>query len=293
MRISGVLPAVVTPLTADRQFSEPLFERLLGRLYAAGCDGIYVCGQTGEGLLQADEMRRQVAEAAVRLSPSGKSVIIHVGNGSTAASAALARHAEQIGATAVSSLPPLGGYSFPEVRAHYEALAKATALPVYVYYFPEVAPVIGSLDHILELCSIPNVAGLKFTDVNLFTLAQIKNTGKTVLNGRDEVFAAGLLMGADGGIGSFYNLVPELFVETYRMAQQGRWEETRRLQARINELIAIVLRFPLIPAIKELLDCGECLEPRQALIPAQSHELRSALERRRNQVEPHCACSRE
>jgi N-acetylneuraminate lyase len=280
---SGIFPAVVTPFTTERQFAEDAFERLLDRLYSAGCDGIYVCGQTGEGLLQSLEMRKQVAKTSVRMSPPEKSVIVHVGSSSTMDSVALATHAESIGAAGISSLPPLGGYNFDEVRAHYEALAAATKLPVYVYYFPEIAPLIATLDHILDLCSIPRVAGLKFTDFDLFKLSRIKAAGKTVFNGRDEVLVAGLLMGADGGIGSIYNLVPELFVELYRMARQGRWDDARQVQVRINELISILLRFPLIPAIKMLLkwsgvDCGECLPPRRALSTDQQRELRKLLE---------------
>jgi N-acetylneuraminate lyase len=147
-----------------------------------------------------------------------------------------------------------------------------------------VAPSIATLAHILDLCSIPNIAGLKFTDFDLYKLAEIKRAGKTIFNGRDEVFAAGLLMGADGGIGSIYNLVPELFVELYSTARQGRWEEARSVQLRINELISILLRFPLIPAIKTLLtgsgiDCGDCLPPRQMLTPDQQRELQTGIER--------------
>src|SRR5579864_8844174 len=97
---SGIFPAVVTPLTIERKFAPDAFERLLDRLYSAGCDGVYVCGQTGEGLLQSPEMRKQVAEAAVR-SSTGKAVIVHVGSSSTSDSVALASHAEKIGATGV------------------------------------------------------------------------------------------------------------------------------------------------------------------------------------------------
>ena len=280
---AGIFPAVVTPFTMERKFAEEAFERLLDRFYSSGCDGVYVCGQTGEGLLQSPEMRKQVAEAAVRLSP-GKSVVVHVGSASTVESVALATHAENIGAAGVSSLPPLGGYTFSDVRAHYEALAVATKLPIFVYYFPEIAPSIATLDQILDLCSIPGVAGLKFTDFDLYKLSSIKAAGKTVFNGRDEVFVAGLIMGADGGIGSFYNLVPELFVEVYRLARQGRWDDARQVQVRINELISILLRFPLIPAIKALLkwsgvDCGECLAPRGTLSTDQQSVFRKLLER--------------
>jgi dihydrodipicolinate synthase/N-acetylneuraminate lyase len=82
-------------------------------------------GQTGEGLLQPIEERKRVAEVAVKDSPAGKQVIIHTGAYRTADAVELTRPASRIGATAVSSLPPLGAYSFAEIREYYKALAAA------------------------------------------------------------------------------------------------------------------------------------------------------------------------
>ncbi|MGH9630616.1 MAG: dihydrodipicolinate synthase family protein [Bryobacteraceae bacterium] len=281
----GVVPAVVTPFTSDERFSASAMESLLERLYTAGCHGVYVCGQTGEGLLQPLEMRQQVAEVSLKNSPKGKSVIVHAGAARTEDAISLVRHASKIGVHAVSSLPPAGNYTFEEIRAYYEALSAASDVPVLVYFFPEMSPAIRSTEQILDLCSIPNVVGLKFTDFDLFKLSLIQRGGHVIYNGRDEIFAAGLLMGACGGIGSFYNLVPRLFVEVYEHSRSGRWNEARMVQDRINDLIAIGLEYPLFPAIKTILrwsgiDCGPCLAPRRSLTEAEEHDLRLALRRR-------------
>lgn len=279
---AGIMPAVVTPFDENGGFRREAFERLLERLYAAAIDGIYVNGQTGEGLLQPVEQRKRVAEAAVGCSPKGKTVIVHVGAYRTADALELARHAASIGAHAVASLPPLGGYSFAEIRAYYEALAGASELPVIVYYFPAVSPAIQAAEQVLQLLEIPNVAGLKFTDHDLYKLSRIKRTGCVVFNGHDEVLIAALLMGADGGIGSFYNLAPEIFVETFCQARQGRWQQVQNTQKRINELVEIGLRYPVTPVIKAILawtgiDCGRCIEPRRSLTPEEQDDLRAAL----------------
>ena len=228
--LNGVLPALVTPLTGDERFAAEPMERLLERVYSAGVHGVYLCGQTGEGLLLPLAARKQAAEVAVRNSPARKTVVVHVGGARTADAVDLARHAARIGVHAVSSLPPAGSYSFAEVKAYYEAIAAASGLPVLVYYFPEFSASITSLNQIFELCSIPNVVGLKFTDFDLYCMSLISRAGHTIFNGRDEVFAAGLLMGASGGIGSFYNLVPELFVEVWNHARAGRCYEARQVQ---------------------------------------------------------------
>jgi N-acetylneuraminate lyase len=278
----GVLPAVVTPFDETETFVPDVFERLLARVFDAGVHGVYVCGQTGEGLGQSIAQRKQVAEVAAHCAPKGKKVIVHVGAHRTLDAVELAQHASRIGVHAISSLPPAGGYSFAELKAYYRALASASDLPVFVYYFPELCPSLTRADEILELCAIPNVVGLKFTDFDLFKMSYISSQQAIVFNGRDEVLVAGLLMGADGGIGSFYNLVPELFLKVYDLAAAQRWREARAVQDQINELIHITLRFPVFPAIKTMLrwsglDCGRCLAPRRPLAAHEEGQLHALL----------------
>ncbi len=284
MKLAGILPAVVTPIDDNEQFVAPVFEKLLDRLYSAGVHGIYVSGNTGEGLSQPLGDRGRLIEAAVRYSPPGKLVIAHVGAYRTADAVWLAKHAAKAGVSAISSLPPLGQYSFPEVRQYYSDLASAADLPVIVYYYPHFSQAISSLAAQRELLEIPGVAGIKFTGFDLYSLSRLKNTGATVFNGHDEVLAAGLLMGADGGIGSFYNLVPELLLDIYANAQSGDWEGARTAQARLNELIEITLEVPYLSAIKLMLrwsglDCGCCFAPRLALTKTEESLLAERLSR--------------
>lgn len=281
--LRGVLPAVVTPFDANEDFAPAAMERLLDRLFAKGAHGIYVLGQTGEGVLIPVHARKRVAEVAIGATPAERLVVIHVGAARTADAVELARHASRAGAHAVSSLPPAGALSFGEIKGYYQALSGASDVPLLVYFFPEISAAVRSAEEILELCAIPNVIGLKFTDFDLFKMRRVVHAGYTIFNGRDEVFAAGLLMGAHGGIGSFYNLVPELFVQVYDLAAQGKWMEARGVQDRINALIAITLRCPPFPAIKQMLawsgfDCGGCLAPRRPLTSDEESRLRRELQ---------------
>src|SRR5229473_638800 len=114
--LEGIIPALLTPIGEDGEVAVQPLERLLERLYGAGVHGMYVCGQTGEGLLQTASMRKRAAEVVVACTPKGRSAIIHVGAHRPDEAVELARHAKSIGAHAVSSLPPIGGYTFDEVR---------------------------------------------------------------------------------------------------------------------------------------------------------------------------------
>ena len=281
IELRGILPAVVTPFAADGRLQGAALEKLLEKLYGAGVHGVYVCGQTGEGLLQPLAQRKQAAQIAVRCAPPEKLTVIHVGAADAAGAIELARHAAHIGATAISSLPPLKGDA-KAIRDYYRALAAAAELPLLLYYFPEIAPAVSEPGLIEDLLALPGVIGLKFTDYNLYRLWQLRRAGAVVFNGRDAVLAAGLLMRANGGIGSFYNLVPELFLRVFDLAAEGRFDEAYCAQNQINELIDIVLQFPLISAIKKILrwsglDCGECHPSLPRLSTDQERELRSRL----------------
>ncbi len=278
----GILPALVTPLDSAGNLKPAVLERLIQHLYEAGVDGLYVAGNTGEGRDLPVATREALVEMAIRNSPPGKQVIVHVGAYQLADARRLARHAYQHGAAAISSLPPGPQYNFSETCFWYESLAGAAAIPLIVYHFPSLGPPLqlGQLESLLEL---PQVVGIKFTSFDLYTLRQLVATGKVVFNGHDEVLAAGLLMGAHGGIGSTYNLMPELFVKLYSQASTGRWKESIETQDRINGLIRLLLGFPFLPALKQVLDwqgfdCGAAVAPRAGLSAEQEQNLRQGFE---------------
>jgi N-acetylneuraminate lyase len=278
----GILPALVTPLKEDHSLDTAAFERLLEYMYSAGCHGVYLCGSTGEGLMLPTEMRRRIVEIAVRHTTGDRRVVVHIGARWMDESYELARHAEQAGAAALSCLRPYGT-SFEEMVALYRGLAGATGLPFFAYYFP--AEVGGPLNvgQLEQVCGLPGVAGLKYTDYDLYTLSLLVRQGKAVFNGRDEMLAAGLLMGACGGIGSIYNMTPAWFVEIYDHARAGRWAEARTVQDRINDLIRVLVSFPFLPALKRALawqglPCGPALPPRTPLTCEQERRLIAALE---------------
>lgn len=280
--LEGIIPAVVTPLDAAGEFRADSFQQLLDRTYDAGTAGVYVCGNTGEGPQLHLAARKAAAEAAVRYSPAGKTVIVHTGAASTRDAIDLTRHAAEVGAHAVSSMPPSQYYSFEEILAYYREIASASPLPVLVYYIPVISQTTRSLEQIFELCAIDNVAGLKFTDSDLYKMSMISRAGRVIFNGSDEILAAGLLMGASGGIGTFYCLVPELFVEIYQHSRAGRYQQARQVQDHVNDLVRAVLGFPALSAVKLLLkwsgiDCGATVRPRRALTADEESRLRIAV----------------
>ncbi len=232
----------------------------MGHLLGQGLDGVYVAGTTGEGMRLSLETRRLLVEGLMAALPPDKRLFVHVGTPEVRDAIQLAEHAAAAGAHAVSSLPPQGDAEM--VRRYYQQLAAHSPLPVILYHFPKVAPhAFQKPAELFEVCDFPNVLGVKFTDFHLQLLQQLVKRGKLVFNGYDEVLAAGLLMGAQGGIGTTYNMLAEPYIAIARAAESGDWELARALQSEINDVLEILFRYPFFPAVRQAVrhlgfDCG-------------------------------------
>jgi N-acetylneuraminate lyase len=286
-KIEGVYPALLTAFDESGKLDFNAYRRFIGHLYDKGVHGVYVGGVCGEGLLLSLEEREAAAKIAIDASRSRGRAIIHVGCATTTDAVRLARHAAKNGAAAVGCLAPYAGqFGIDSLILHFRAVADAAQpLPALLYYFPKMAPSLATYDMVERLLEIPNVIGMKFTasDTSEFATAMFEcGQTRTLLSGIDDMFAAALMMGASGAIGSFVNVVPDWFVDIYELAREQRWEEARQVQSRLVRLIRIVEQYPFISALKHLaasqgFSCGEARLPHQPLSRAQKTELREAL----------------
>ena len=90
-------------------------------------------------------------------------------------------------------------------------------------------------------------------------------------------------MGADGAIGSAYNVLPRLFVQAYEAFNVGDTTKARDLQAKGNRAINVFLGFPSLSALKEMtrligFDCGSARPPSLSLSDQQKGQLREMLD---------------
>lgn len=280
--LAGLYSAFLTPLTPDRKFNPAVAEPMLHSLLHAGFDGVYVAGTTGEGLHLPLSERKALVETLARCLTPGKRLLVHVGAATVKDALMLAGHAAQHGAHAVSSLPPKGDSA--SIAAYYAELAASSPLPLILYYFPKVAPhAFPEPEQLLDICDLPNVLGVKFTDFNFYLMQRLIKRGNLVFNGYDEALAAGLLMGAQGGIGSTYNIMPEAYLALYRAALAADWEVARHWQNQLNDVVTTLLSYPFFPALRAVMkekgfDCGPMMSGDELLSEQQSSALLADLD---------------
>ena len=258
--LKGIMPALMTGFTDDgMSISTDRIRALVSHLMKQGVHGLYVGGSSGEMLLCSVEERKQLLETVLEETQKKMTVIAHVGCTGTRETLELARHAEQAGADALSSVTPLYfAYSFSDVKNYYQAIAEETSLPVIIYNIPARTGMSLNYEQLHELLMIPNIAGMKFTSSDFFQLERLRadHPDHIFYNGSDEMLLSGLAAGADGGIGTTYNFQADRMLNIYRLYGEGKMKEALECQSQANRMIDAVLKFGVLPACKELLTIG-------------------------------------
>ncbi|MCQ2012132.1 dihydrodipicolinate synthase family protein [Clostridium butyricum] len=242
----GVIPAVLTVFDKEENIDEVGMRQLVSFLIDKGVNGLYLTGSTGEGFTMTSEERKKVVEIVIDETAGRVPVVVHVGAIGTKISIDLAKHAESVGADGISSVPPFyWKFNENQIIKYYEDIANSCSIPMIVYNVPLVG--LLGMNAIKRLSKIENVKGIKYTALSQYEITQIKDeVGEEFLvySGADEMAMSGLIAGADGIVGSFYNIMPELFINIYDAVKNKDLDEAQRLQKQAVEVIMYALQLP-------------------------------------------------
>ncbi|HBT51070.1 MAG TPA: dihydrodipicolinate synthase family protein [Petrotoga sp.] len=215
--IKGVIPAILSIFNKEEEIDEKRTRSYIDFLLGQGVNGLYLTGSTGEAFLMNLEERKKYVEIVAEQVKGKVPIIVHIGAIGTRNSIELAKHAYKMGADAISSVPPFY-WKFQEenIIDYYKDIAASVPLPFIIYNIPLAG--ILTLDIIKKLANIENIKGIKYTATTHDQISTIKDQISKdffVYSGCDEMAISGLINGADGIIGSFLNLMSELFIEIY------------------------------------------------------------------------------
>ncbi|WP_066901100.1 dihydrodipicolinate synthase family protein [Streptobacillus notomytis] len=251
-KFKGVFVAMYSTYDDSGNISTERAKELTKYYIEKGVKGLYVGGSSGEGVLQSEEERKAVLEAVMEVAKDKLVIIAHVGANSTPESVRLAKHAKKCGVDAVSSIPCVYyGFSPKAVKEHWNAMIDATDLPFIIYHIPQTTRFNLPISLLEEMAAMEKVIGIKCSSESTFELQQFKYIGSKVKNGEfivfngpDEQFIAGRMIGADGGIGGTYGVMPELFVKLNEYMENREFDMARELQNEVNEVIKGLLKGP-------------------------------------------------
>jgi dihydrodipicolinate synthase/N-acetylneuraminate lyase len=250
-RLGGCLPALVTPLTPEREIDEQGVRTLVSRALADGASGVLVAGTTGEGTLLEPEQRAQLTRAARRAldedppagGDSGGTRLLAGASGPTVA--ALDRDIErlaQAGADAVLVLAPHTYPLAPEelVDLHLD-VAVRSPVPTVIYHIPQLTGSSLTVDAVVELAGHPGIVGMKDSSPDAqrrseFLAAVAQQHDFDLVAGHAPSLQAALEAGAHGSITAIANLRQHRVVALHEAVAAGDTQRAKTLQAGLTRL---------------------------------------------------------
>ena len=238
-KYGGVIPAFYACYDEDGAVSPERTRALARYLVGQGVQGLYVGGSSGECIYQSVEERKTILENVMQEVKGQAVIIAHVACNNTADSQTLAAHAERLGVDAIASIPPIYFHLPEHGIAQYwnDISAAAPNTDFIIYNIPQLAGVALTPSLLREMKKNPRVIGVKNSSMPTQDIQMWRDEGLIVFNGPDEQFISGLTMGACGGIGGTYAVMPKLFLKAREQLLSGHIEEARQIQ---NEICRII-----------------------------------------------------
>lgn len=256
-KFKGIFPALLTPFDKNDHVNTDVLCELVDYNLKKGVTGFYVGGSTAEAFLLTDEERLQVMKTVSERAYGKCTLIAHIGCISTSQSIKFAKKAQELGYDAVSSVAPFYyKFSFDEIKKYYFDIVDAVDLPMLIYNFPAFSGVNLTVNNIKEFLEDDRFLGVKHTSSDYFALEQFKTAfpEKLVYNGYDEMFLAGLAMGADGAIGSTFNFMAEKFIKIRELFMQNDIKGAQKVQQEANAIIQALCKVGVMQGEKAVLD---------------------------------------
>ena len=265
--------ALITPFNEDKSVDFVALERIVNHVIDNGADFLVALGTTSEAPTLTAKEKKQVVDTILKANAGRLSIMLGMGGNNTQAVVESIKAQDFTGIQGILSVVPY--YNKPNQRgmkAHFEAIADASPVPVTVYNVPGRVGVNLQASTCVELAKHPNIVAVKEASGNLQQIMEIlrdKPADFDVLSGDDGITQPLMALGAKGVISVAANAYTKPFSNMMHAVMHGRNDESLCLHyamMRMNQLIFAdgnpagikclmslmglcknVLRLPLVP----------------------------------------------
>ena len=272
--LAGVFAPVVTPFRGEALDLEALRSNLR-KLRQTDLTGYLALGSNGEYRSLSDKEQVSVLEVFAE-EKGDKLVMVGTGYESTHLTVERSKLAASMGFGYVSVLTP--GYfakfmDGPALESFFLRIAEEVPVPVILYNAPGFTGGVQIPPKVVKtLAEHKSIVGMKDSSPQgparyLNELSEQRDF--SVIAGSANFFYPSLHLGADGGILSLANILPEACCELYSLFRQGLYNKARDLHFRLTRLNGAVSGKYGVAGVKAAMDimgfCGG--EPRHPLQP--------------------------
>ena len=277
-RFRGTGIALITPFKQNYSVDTEALERIVNHVIDGGADFLVALGTTSEAPTLSATEKQQVVATILKANANRLPVLLGLGGNHTQSVIEQIHVQDFTGIDGILSVVPF--YNKPNqrgMRAHFEAIADASPVPVVVYNVPGRVGVNLQAATCVELASHPNIIAVKEASGNLMQIMEIlrdKPADFDVLSGDDGITQPLMALGATGVISVAANAYIQPFAKMMQAMREGDTATALRLHyamLRMNQLIFAdgnpagikclmshmglcqnVLRLPLVPVSEKV-----------------------------------------
>lgn len=287
MKLSGVLPALVTPFDANGNIDFKAFEKLMLKLREAGVSGWVPCGSTGEASLMSDAEREQVLTFVKNFAKPGEILIAGTNATSTRGVIANTARAKEIGYDTVLLATPF--YTKPtqaELVRHFKAVLDAVDVNIVLYSYPAKDGIELEWELLDALADHPRVIGIKESSGSLQRAVGIATRYKNrlqLVSGSDDIALDFMFWGADSWICGPANCMGKACCDLDRSYRNGDLKKARAQMETLFNAMAILESGKYVQKVKygcalQGAPVGEARGPLGPLSDEEKAAFRAAME---------------
>ena len=255
---TGVYTPIVTPFREDGALDLERMKHNIDLWSQSELDGLLVLGSNGEFPYISREEKIELTKFVK--DNFDRKVLAGTGCHSTTETIELTKEIGEIGVDAVLVLPSFyykGGMTDEVLYAHFHEVADQSPVPVLLYNMPANTGINLSSSLVSRLSKHENIVGIKDSSGNIVQISEIVRSSPedfSVLAGSAGFMLPSLAVGAAGVIAALGNIMPERCCTLYKLFQDKKLEEAKRLQHAILEINFTVTAGMGVPALKAAMD---------------------------------------
>lgn len=286
-KLSGVMPALVTPFDDKGEIDFAAFGRHLTMLREAGVTGWVPCGSTGEYNFLSDAEREQVLQFVKDFALPSETLIAGTNAPHTRGVIANTRRAKEIGYDTVLLATPF--YTKPsqqEMIAHFKAVLDAVDVNIVLYSYPGKDGVEIEWETLDALADHPRVIGIKESSGSLQRAIGIatRYEGRLQLvSGSDDIALDFMFWGADSWICGPANCMAKACCDLDRTFRLGDLKKAKQQMATLYTAMNILESGKFVQKVKygcevQGIPVGECRMPLGPLTAEEKAAFRAAMQ---------------
>lgn len=238
----GTGVALVTPFDKTGKIDFVALEQHLNRIIDGGINYLTLLGTTGEPPTMTKEEKSEILKFVKEKTAGRVPIVLGIGGNNTSAVVEEILNTDLSGIDSILSICPY--YTKPSQRgiyAHFEAVAKASPLPVILYNVPGRTSKNIDPDTVIKLANdFKNIVAIKEASGNMNQIMSIlakKPKDFCVISGDDSLAVPMISLGCVGVISVAANVVPEQFSKMIKLALEGDFISAREIHFKLLELM--------------------------------------------------------